>query len=180
METFPTYFDAARWAKFAVLAGCCVCVTAGCARPRANPIEVTEHETLVTTDNFEAEVANASVPVLLDFSASWCPPCQEMAPILHRVAEGYEGRLKVGVVDTDNQASAELADSFGVNGIPAFFIVLDGQPVSGARGYISESRFREWIDKELAAAAAASDNAGSDTEPVREETADTEVSDTGL
>ena len=119
----------------------------GCQRPRANPVAVTEHEVLVTEDNYDREVANASTPVLLDFSASWCPPCQQMAPIVQRVAEDYGDRLVVGIVDTDRADTQKLAEAFRVSGIPMFVILVDGEPVASTTGYNSEQSFRSWIDK---------------------------------
>lgn len=128
-----------------------MCVAAaGCGRPRSNPIDVTSHETLVTDANFEAEVVDSTTPVLIDFSASWCPPCQEMAPIVAQIAEEYEGKLKVGVVDTDNESSMQVTEAFRVNGIPAFFLVVEGEPIATVTGYRSKKAFERWINETLA------------------------------
>lgn len=127
-----------------------MCVVAvGCGRPRSNPIDVTEHETLVTDANFEAEVVDSTTPVLLDFSASWCPPCQEMAPIVAQIAEENEGKLKVGVVDTDQDSSMQTTQAFRVNGIPAFFLVVEGEPIASVTGYRSKKAFEKWINETL-------------------------------
>ncbi len=75
----------------------------------------------VTTSTFEDEVLKSEVPVLVDFWASWCAPCRQVAPVMDQIAEEYEGSLKVAKVDVD--AESELAGHFGISSIPtiAFF-----------------------------------------------------------
>jgi len=80
----------------------------------AQPVEV-------TTSTFEDEVLKSEIPVLVDFWASWCAPCRQVAPVMDQIAEEYEGSLKVAKVDVD--AESELAGHFGISSIPtiAFF-----------------------------------------------------------
>jgi thioredoxin len=75
----------------------------------------------VTTDTFEEEVLNSEVPVLVDFWAEWCGPCQQVAPVMDQIAEEYEGAVKVAKIDVD--AESALAGHFGISSIPtiAFF-----------------------------------------------------------
>jgi thioredoxin 1 len=74
---------------------------------------------------FEREVLEADVPVLVDFWASWCPPCRMIAPILDQLAERHAGRLKVAKVDVD--AEPGLAATYQVSGIPTLLLFEDGQ-----------------------------------------------------
>lgn len=119
----------------------------GCQAQTANPIQITEHEILVDERNYSTEVATASTPVLLDFSASWCPPCQRMAPIVQRLAADYGDQLLVGIVDVDRNESQSLAQQFKASAIPTFVILRDGELVASNAGYLPEPEFRAWVAK---------------------------------
>ena len=90
-------------------------------------------EITITKENFEAEVLNSDVPVLLDFWATWCGPCRMIAPTLAQIAEENEGRLKVGKVNVDEEM--ELAMRFGVTSIPLLVVMRDGKVAATAVGY---------------------------------------------
>lgn len=90
-------------------------------------------EITVTAANFEVEVLNSSVPVLLDFWATWCGPCKMVAPVVAQLAEKYEGKLKVGKVNVDDEG--ELAAQFGIMSIPTLVLFRDGKNVRTTVGY---------------------------------------------
>jgi thioredoxin 1 len=81
-------------------------------------------EITVTGDNFDAEVIDASLPVLLDFWAPWCRPCRTIAPFVEQIAEEYEGRLKVGKINVDEES--DLALKHNVVSIPTLAVYKNG------------------------------------------------------
>lgn len=81
--------------------------------------------TKVTQQNFQEEVVKADVPVLVDFFATWCGPCQMLAPVLEEVAEEVEGRAKVVKVDVDEEQ--QLASLYGVMSIPTLLVFKNGE-----------------------------------------------------
>jgi thioredoxin 1 len=90
-----------------------------------------------TTANWETEVVKSDKPVLVDFSAVWCGPCRQLAPIIDRVADQFAGRVKVGKVDVDD--NQDLAIKYQVMNIPRVLIFKGGdQPVRQMVGLQSE------------------------------------------
>jgi len=84
--------------------------------------------------NFESEVLDADVPVLVDFWAEWCGPCQMVAPVIDELAREYAGKAKVGKCDVDR--APNLAAKFGIQNIPTVLLFKGGQPIQrivGAR-----------------------------------------------
>ncbi len=86
----------------------------------------TAHVKAFTDANFEAEVLNASAPVLVDFWAEWCMPCKILGPTIDELADSYKGKAVVGKVDID--ANQQVAVKFGISAIPTVIIFKDGQP----------------------------------------------------
>lgn len=85
-------------------------------------------ETVITADNFETEVKQSDVPVLIDFWADWCMPCKMIAPVLEELAEDYDGRLKIGKLDVD--AEPDIAANYNVVSIPTLLLFKNGQVVN--------------------------------------------------
>ncbi|MCR5143924.1 MAG: thioredoxin [Lachnospiraceae bacterium] len=100
-----------------------------------------------TAENFEAEVMNSDIPVLVDFYADWCGPCKMMGPVVEELAEDYEGRAKVGKVNVDEQPA--LAEKFNVMSIPFFAVIKNGQVVDKGVGAMSADELEAKLDKAL-------------------------------
>jgi thioredoxin 1 len=96
----------------------------------------------VTQSNFTAEVLESERPVLVDFTAAWCPPCRAMNPILDQMAAERDD-IKIVSVDVDNEQ--ELASQWGVMGMPTFLFFQNGQPIQQLVG----SRPRKRLESEL-------------------------------
>ncbi len=82
-------------------------------------------EIKITKANFENEVVKSDIPVLLDFWATWCGPCRMIAPVLSEIAGEYDGRVKVGKVNVDEES--ELASAFRITSIPTLVLVKNGK-----------------------------------------------------
>lgn len=116
----------------------------------------------VDQQTFEADVLQASltVPVLVDFWATWCEPCKTLGPILEKLAAEYNGAFRLGKVDVDTQQ--ELAGMFGIKSIPTVMLVKDGQVLDGFTGALPEGQLREFLSRHvqpLEAPAATTDDA---------------------
>ncbi len=98
----------------------------------------------ITTSNFEDEVKNSEVPVLVDFTATWCGPCQRLAPIIDSLAEKYDGKAKIGKVDVDE--NQDLAAQFGIASVPSILFFKGGEVVDTLSGYNPEAVFASKID----------------------------------
>ena len=90
-------------------------------------------EYTITQQNFEEEVIKSQVPVLLDFWATWCGPCRMLGPVISGIAEEYEGKIKVGKVNVDEEQ--ELAARFQVSSIPTVLLMKDGKVAASSVGF---------------------------------------------
>lgn len=97
--------------------------------------------------NFENEVVQAPVPVVVDFWAEWCQPCKMLAPVLDKISMRYEGRLKVLKCNLDE--NGEIAMKYGVVSIPNLIFFRDGQVVNQAVGYMNEEQLASKVDEVL-------------------------------
>ncbi|MEX0602260.1 MAG: thioredoxin [Bacteroidota bacterium] len=101
----------------------------------------------LTDSNFQAEVLNSSLPVLVDFWAVWCGPCKMIAPIVEDLAKEYDGKVKVGKVDVDN--NQQVALQFGIRSIPTLLIFKGGKVVDQLVGAVPKRALAEKLAKHL-------------------------------
>ena len=104
------------------------------------PIEVTDA-------NFDSEVIKSDKPVLVDFWAEWCGPCKMIAPIVEELAREYNGTLKVGKMDVDNNPQVPM--SFGIRSIPTLLIFKGGRVVEQVVGAVPKRILAEKVSKHL-------------------------------
>ena len=90
----------------------------------------------ITKENYDEEVINSPVPVLLDFWATWCGPCRMLSPIVDEIANEVEGKAKVGKINVDEQP--ELAQQFGIMSIPTLVFMKNGEIVAKEVGVRSK------------------------------------------
>ncbi|MCX5601384.1 thioredoxin [Streptomyces phaeochromogenes] len=95
----------------------------------------------VTDADFEAEVIGADLPVLVEFTADWCPPCRQIAPVLSAVASEERDRLRVVQLDVDT--NPETTNAYGVLSMPTLIVFRDGQPVKSMVGARPKRRLLE-------------------------------------
>ena len=100
-----------------------------------------------TTANFEKEVLQSELPVLVDFYADWCGPCKMMAPIVEGLAQGYDGKVKVGKLNIDDEM--EIAQQYRVMSIPTFILFKDGKAVETSVGAMSKDELESKLQKVL-------------------------------
>ena len=105
-------------------------------------------ELKITDNNFETEVKESSIPVLVDFYADWCGPCKMMAPLVAQLAEAYDGKCKIGKCNVDE--NQELAREFRVMSIPTFIFFKDGKAVETLIGAVSKNELEAKIKQVLA------------------------------
>jgi len=98
----------------------------------------------VNKNNFNKEVMESKIPVLVDFYANWCGPCMMLSPILEEIAEEKKDTIKVVKVNVDKEV--ELANQFSINSIPAVFLIKDGKVVSNFLGYRSKKDVINFIN----------------------------------
>lgn len=99
----------------------------------------------IRSNEFQAEVLESKVPVLVDFSASWCGPCQMMGPVLDQLSAEYEGKAKIVKVDIDE--SMDLAQKYQIMSVPNMIFFKDGAPKDAVVGAVPPAYLKEKLDK---------------------------------
>ena len=101
----------------------------------------------LSDDKFEADVINATGPVLVDFWAEWCGPCKMIAPILEDIAGEYEGKLTVGKLNVDE--NNETPPKYGIRGIPTLLLFKDGNVAATKVGALSKTQLEEFLNEHI-------------------------------
>lgn len=98
----------------------------------------------VTKENFEKEVKESELPVIIDFYADWCGPCKTLAPTFEKLSKDYDGKLKFGKCNTEH--NSEIAEQFSVRGIPCLVVLKKGEEVDRIVGALPENSLKKKIE----------------------------------
>ena len=97
-----------------------------------------------TDANFEKEVLNSDIPVLVDFWASWCPPCKMTEPLIDKLAQEYDGKVKIGKINVDQ--NPKTASKYEIKGVPTFILFKSGEEINRRVAAQSEGQLRKMLD----------------------------------
>jgi len=126
-----------------LLAGC----RSATEPPAPGPASAPSEPATLTDQNFDQLVFNSDKPVLVDFTATWCPPCKEMEPIVAQLAADYEGRAVVGKLDVDQNAAT--SKEYNVTAVPTFMVFKGVEVVERIEGATAKSDLAAAIDAVL-------------------------------
>ncbi len=104
-------------------------------------------EVIFTDQNWESEVLNSDIPVMVDFWASWCAPCHMVAPMVEEINREYEGKIKVGKLNVDENPA--VAGKYGIMSIPTLLFFQDGKIVDRAIGVVPKEVLEQKVGKLL-------------------------------
>lgn len=104
-------------------------------------------EKILDVAGFEKEIANANVPLIVDFFASWCGPCKMLAPVLEKIQEKFEGSLEVIKIDIDK--CSDVANKYNVMSVPTLMFFSDGELVRQEVGFMPEEKISHIIESDF-------------------------------
>ena len=111
-------------------------------------IESTNKEAMnmkqIRSNEFQSEVLESSIPVLVDFAASWCGPCKMMGPVLEQLSAEYEGKVKIGKLNVDN--APDTAQKFGIMSIPTLLYFKNGELVNKSIGVVAKTEIEQVLN----------------------------------
>ncbi len=99
----------------------------------------------IKDDSFEQEVINSTVPVIVDFWATWCGPCRKLSPVIDEISENYEGKVKFAKVNVEE--SIATAKKYSISGLPSLLVFKDGEAVERMTGLMPKSTIISNIEK---------------------------------
>ncbi|MBR2638382.1 MAG: thioredoxin [Bacteroidaceae bacterium] len=103
---------------------------------------------IIVTDNNSKEFLASELPIVIDFSATWCGPCRQLAPVIEELAKEYEGRIAVGKCDIEE--AVDLTDEYNIRNVPTVLFIKNGQVVSKFVGSKSKADVKKYFEELLA------------------------------
>jgi thioredoxin 1 len=101
----------------------------------------------VTDASFDSEVLSSDLPVVVDFTASWCPPCHAIAPFLEEIASELAGKVKIAKLDVDE--NPDVTVRYGVRSMPTLIVFKQGEPTAMQIGAVPKNRLSDWIQRAI-------------------------------
>jgi len=102
---------------------------------------------IFTKENFQKEVLESEMPVLVDFWATWCAPCRALGPIIEEIAQEFEGKFKIGKLNVDE--NEEIAQAYQIFSVPTLIIFKQGQKIDERVGALPKQAIVDWLKKYL-------------------------------